>query len=119
MALWNQKRARRSFSAELILALDSSSQFHSLEKNLSLRWLAQNVAAPTAVVTCCFYFVAAFTAPDFCLSVNTTVLCGYVTLSRYWVSLQFNNGIQKDVATQTSTEIQLNWTPCKNFAIQC
>jgi len=40
-------------------------------------------------------------------------------LSLYWISLQFNSGIQEDVATQTSTEIQLNWTLCKNFVIQC
>ena len=44
------------------------------------------VAAPTAVVIYCFYFVTGFTASDFCLCVNPTVLCDYVTLSLYWIS---------------------------------
>ena len=74
---------------------------------------------PATVLTYCSHFVTAFTASDFCLSVNPTVLCGYVTLSLYWISLQFNSGIQEDVATETSTELQLNWTLCKNFVIQC
>jgi len=94
---------RRSRCAELILALGSSSQFYNLKPFF---FVASH--RTTAVVTYCFYFVTPFTASDFCLSVNPTVLCGYVTLSLYWISLQFSSGIQEDVATQTNTEIQLN-----------
>jgi hypothetical protein len=46
-------------------------------------------------------------------------LCGHVTLSLCWISLQFNSGIQEYVATETSTEVQLNLTLYKNFVIQC
>lgn len=89
ITLLNQKRAPRSFCAELILALHSRSQHYNL-KIFNLRYVTQNVPAPTAVMSgrCSIFilFVAAFTESDFCLGVNPTVLCGYVALSRYWIS---------------------------------
>jgi hypothetical protein len=46
-----------------------------------LRCVAQNVAAPAAVMfghNTVFFFCYSITVSDFCLCVNPTVVCGYV-----------------------------------------